>query len=269
MTSPIFPVAAIAALALPANAALVAWYDFEETSGSTITDKSGNGHNLTVEGTGANLSQAGVFGSGLALTTTSSASMTSLANIQSRTSGEISISFWAQAAAESQNFNNTLLAGYTSDGRFASTHLEWGDGNAYFDIGDSGPDDYARASGTGTSADAYHFYVINFDETSGNISVYKDDMTTAFVSGNSATAALNWAGLNFFRLGGNGAGAAAPATGNASWAGNLDDFAIFDENLTLAQRETLRVSGVQAIPEPSSSALVGLLGLGLIARRRR
>lgn len=40
------------ALSSPSQATLQARYDFEETSGSTIIDKSGNGNNLDIVGSG-------------------------------------------------------------------------------------------------------------------------------------------------------------------------------------------------------------------------
>jgi len=55
------------------------------------------------------------------------------------------------------------------------------------------------------------------------------------------------------------------------FVGSIDDVAIFDTALTGTQLDSIRVNGIatQAVPEPSSAALLGLGGLALILRRRK
>ena len=51
------------------------------------------------------------------------------------------------------------------------------------------------------------------------------------------------------------------------WPGTLDEIAIYGRALT--QDEILRHYYAGVVPEPTTLALLGLSGLGLLARRRR
>ena len=50
------------------------------------------------------------------------------------------------------------------------------------------------------------------------------------------------------------------------WTGGIDDVTIWDNALSVAEVDQIRLN---SIPEPSTFGLIGLAGLGLILRRRR
>lgn len=73
---------------------------------------------------------------------------------------------------------------------------------------------------------------------------------------------VNWTEIAKFSLAG--------GDEDTGWNGTIDDFAIYNEVINEATRNTLYTNGVAAtISEPSSTALIGLAELSLIIRRRR
>jgi hypothetical protein len=141
--------------------------------------------------------------------------------------------------------------------------VAWFDGIIYWDVswGD-GTDQRVQQNG-GSTADRLHHYVMTFDGNTGLMEIYKDN--ALLVSGLQAPeAALPWGSIQNFEIG---------ALSFASWwgGGQVDDFAIWNQVLTAAERNTVFTRGVAAlaaVPEPHSVTLV-MLALGVLGAARR
>jgi len=180
--------------------------------------------------------------------------------------GTMSVSFW---------FNLTTAA--TSD-RFLSTGagLNDQDGWTFFARAGTGIDAAASDGGgrriQGTTASpltgTWHLAVGVFDQPNGTVDIYLDSVLESTIAlwdsgGWNGSSIDNTFVLNFGR--------------NADGAGNyldgyLDDVAIWDAALSQGEIDGLWNGGTgaaAAIPEPSSAALIGLAGFGLLLRRRR
>lgn len=247
-----------------ASAGLIAWYEFEETSGSTVFDSSGNGNDLSYLG-GGNQDVAGVFGNGIrprnVLARTGGASSSTITNLNALTTNQVTISFWANVDRESIASNPFYVStSSNSQGtRIFASHLEWSNGQIYWDAAwDQSGANRTQAVG-GTVSDAYHHYVMTYDGDAGELFLYKDNVLLS--SNTSAPGGdINWSSIRNFELG--------AFSFVRYWDGTMDDFAIWDEVLSDSNRTTAFTRGVAAVPSPTA-ALAGLVGLGTLVMRRR
>lgn len=253
---------ALAFFSNPVDASLVLHYDFEETSGASVIDKSINGNNLNYFGGGTiDQTVAGKFGSGVYFGGNAGASAPAgtLANLKALTSNQITISLWAHPDAESNGgVASTIFAlNNPTAGRFAMSHLEWTNGIIYWDVDTAAASDYERIQVSGgTTADDYHHYVYTYDGNTGQMVLYKDNavLTSAF----RTPGPLDWSSITGFSLSG-------------QYRGMMDDFALFDHVLSAGDRTVAFTQGISAIvPEPTTAlALCGLVAGAFFRRGRR
>ena len=127
----------------------------------------------------------------------------------------------------------------------------------------------ARAGVIDISVGWHHIVAIT-DGAAGNTRLYVDGILES-TGGAPAINDAQGGGILDFNIGAN------PDTGaqNREWNGNIDDVAQWNRALTDSEISELwggassaQSLGALIIPEPSSG-LLGLLGLGLILRRRR
>ena len=269
---------------------MVAHYQFEETSGTTLVDSSGNGYDGTVNnsnGTGS-LNVSGPTGLGSAYRPGANAtddgafSAAVAANYGISGNSARTVSLWfnsnnfggatdqhrlfGMGSGSAGSFDIVAEAGNNAGG-VARVGLRYGNGNVYYDSDNNG-----TAFSTGTW---YHL-----------VAVY--DGTTLDLE--SVGTASDGIGLNFYvngvlldTAGGNlGNPAQALATidtegmrfgaqslgGNNLYGGLLDDVQIYNEALSGAQVAYLFNNPGAVIPEPAAFGLTGL-GLLLFLRRRR
>ncbi|BCX49056.1 hypothetical protein HAHE_29640 [Haloferula helveola] len=264
-------------LAVSAEAALVAYYEFDETSGTSIGDSSGNGFDGSVIGSG-DLNVSGYVGSGYQPgsggsdygSVSGGVSDFGIGGNDART-----IAFWFNTSGFGGATDQYRLIGTGSTGAGTAFNivaesstganrigLRYGNGNVYFDADNSGT---AFATGTwyhvavvydgstldlesvGTASDGTGlvFYVngVEVDTAAGNL--------------NNGTQALSTA-LTDFAFGANEDGT------QGFYPGLLDEVRVYDEALGAGAIATLA-----AVPEPTFATLAGALGLLLLLRRRR
>ena len=114
--------------------------------------------------------------------------------------------------------------------------------------------------------DDLSFNLVDADSVWQHVAVSHDGSTMrAYVNGSlagSRTVAIN-TGNNGFRFGGPRIGRTDGGIGSFL----IDDVLIYDRALTLG--EIGQLAAANPIPEPSTFAMIGLAGMGLILRRRR
>ena len=251
------------------RASLVLWLPLDEGSGSVASDASGNTGGFT-SGAGNTWLGSGAFGGSLQLgvadsllARTGGSSSTTIDFLNTLTANKVSIAFWAKPNSENQG-SHFFYANDNAGGvgnRLMGLHLEWTDGNIYWDhtFGDG---TNQRISGAGgTVADALHHYVVTFDGDTGGMQIFKDN--ALLVSGTQATqAGGGWASIRNWEIG-------ASSFSSFYGGGQVDDYAVFDHVLSPAEINTVFTQGVAGlVPEPSAATLLtlGLLGLARVRR---
>ncbi|SHI47144.1 PEP-CTERM protein-sorting domain-containing protein/MYXO-CTERM domain-containing protein [Rubritalea squalenifaciens DSM 18772] len=249
------------------HAALLLHYAFDEGSGTTVTDSSGNGRDLTLNGGSTWNATGGAFGGsvnlGGALARAGGVSASTISSLNTVTGNQVTIAFWANVNSESVGSNPfTISNSNNSVGtRILQAHLEWSDGTTYFDAAwDVSSANRVSGDLGDVSSDLNH-YIFTYDGDAGQMAIYKNNVLQ-FSNNSAPGGAINWAGIQNFELG-------AFSFNNGLWAGEMDDFAMWNEVLDEQDRTQIFNSGVASIPEPSGAALLGLAGLGFILRRRR
>ena len=193
--------AAVLLLTVPAQAALVGEWNFEEGSGATAFDTSTNSHDGVIIN-GANYVEGvdgpGTFGLEIVKANNQrveipGASWDTLTNA-------FSIALWCYGSAE-QPVNNSIFS-VRNPGRYINSHCPWGDGSVYFDVARVGNDGRILAN---LSADPTQFrgkwnlYVFTFDIAAGSAQrVFLNTNQIGFVTSSPAT---NITGVTQFILG--------------------------------------------------------------------
>jgi hypothetical protein len=279
LTSMIPAAAAFLITLSSANAGLAAHYEFEETSGTTLGDSSGNGHDGTVVGSTGDLDVAGIVGAsaykpggiGSYGRVTDGVSTFGIGGNNART-----ISFWFRTPDFGPGSQYRVIGlGTGAAGAFnivaeADTGanrigLRYGNGNVYFN---------ADNSGTAFAVDTWYHVAAVYDGTTldlesigtatdGNgLTFYVNGTAVNAAAGNlsNPTQALNTALTDFMfganEDGNNGANA-------QPYPGLVDEVRVYDNALSASE-----VAALATIPEPSA-ALLGLVGCGLLLVRRR
>ena len=249
----ILTVACITALYSPLSAALVAYYSFDED----FTDGSGNGNDLTAVQSGgatvgiSNTTGEFVFGGGAAnfSSTTSNAAFLELETTISFGAAEAwSVAFWVRRAAGSDNRQGMVLGqeGNATDFFWASDNAAQVQGMRFR----SAENTNADFGGHPDDGDFHHWVLIS--DGAGTISAYRDNVQQTDASSNGSIN-ITTIGHAFNQV-------------IHSMNGQIDELYIFDDAIDSAVVESLFTSNV--IPEPSTLALVGLVGL-LVLRRKR
>lgn len=177
--------------------------------------------------------------------------------------GDYTVTMWFNTAAT----NSLQFLG--SKGNAGSTAVGWSifieNDSLIARLGGGGSGNRASQSVDITGqADSWHHVAFVIDNTAGTVTGYLNGSTTGWTnggggpSGNTFTAGTDISDASQLRLGISG-------IGTGEFRGELDDFRIYNEALDATGVSASMV----AIPEPSSTALVGLGGLALILRRRK
>jgi len=276
------------AFAAPAGAAVLAYqttvldqdpysfHRFNESSGTTATDISGNNRNGTyVNSPTLNLAGAGGAGSDNAVGFNGSSQYmsfnantlgTSLANVTFETVFSTTTTTVAQSLFGTVNTGTTMAAFFTlntnSDGNFAtgSHRLFMRNANGHELRGTFSNSDL-------TNGDFNHLMITT------DLSAAYADRYKIYVNGVAQTVSISNAGTALSATSGTFADFTNPLAVGALnnrgtpalfFNGVIDEFAIYTETLTAADA----AAHFAAIPEPSTALAGLLLGLGLLRRRR-
>lgn len=136
---------------------------------------------------------------------------------------EITISFWANGNADFLPLNTSVIEGVDSlNNRIANIHFPWSDSRHYWDAGTGSDYDRIDKLGVGTEiSGGWHHWAFTKNGTTGKMNIYKDG--ALWVSGSDKKRAVGI--INKFIIGAN-------ADGGNNWYGKLDEFRIWNKELT-------------------------------------
>ena len=274
------------ALATPTHAALtanlVAYYDFESDLSNQAPGASGT--DATWVGT-QTFSEAGFTGNaafdpGDGLSDRSTLLVGNALNIadidnthinvpfSSATLGStFTISAWTYLAPGASNGSNRFQALESSDSGVYD--VSWGTTGNYSTTGRNDYIGYVETASVPASnqfaEEEWDHVLMTYDTSGANptVSIYINGAAVP-LTGTDTSGTFSFSSLHF-------GDARTGASGDRDWDGMIDEVAIWDRALTADERTQVYNNGLNgiAIPEPSSSLLLGLGGLALALRRRK
>ena len=276
MKSQILPIAAcIFALAIPARAALVAHYKFDESAGASIAANELAGSTGAV-GSAVTTGVAGISGNaysfgGASATQNDIVDMANASFFSAiTTSGQLTISTWVNTTDTTGNRNTAVFAGdNTSNSVYADLGVAAGqagfEGSASARVRPVGASS-AQQTGIFSSPAAspvndgnWHNLVMTVNLSTSNLSLYVDGVLTSSQTMTNPLFPI----FNNFEIG--RLGRSSPVD---PYQGLIDDVQVYDQALTANEVEFLFNNPGVAVPEPSALALAGLGMIALLRRRR-
>jgi hypothetical protein len=138
---------------------------------------------------------------------------------------EITISFWANGNEDFLPLNTSVIEGVDSlNNRIANIHFPWSNSRHYWDAGEGSGYDRIDELASGTEiAGGWHHWAFTKNSSSGTMNIYKDG--ALWFSGTDKNRAVGI--INKFIIGAN-------ASGGNNWYGKLDEFRIWNVELSEA-----------------------------------
>ncbi len=233
------------------GATLVGYWDFEEGSGTTAKDRTGNGLNGTISNAAYTAGRVGSY----ALNFNGSNSFVEVLNSALLVPSTISISLWFKASSSQVTHADLLDKGHGSGSTpyYGGYVFQYdGDGSSISTIYGNGSNFYGASTGMNDKDNQWHHLVAVLGAS--EISVYQDGFLISKTAG-AGPLVQNDANLYFGRH----------RTVGRYFNGALDDIRIYSGALTQTEVSTLATG---AIPEPSSLCLIGLALFGLMTCRK-
>ena len=268
-------------LALSSQAALTAWWNFEETNlpanGDRIYDEVGGTparmwntawSGLSVPGKFGNPSTGGVYFDGV--TDNMEVANADAGALQS--TGSFSMAMWFKPDGVQVNWARLIdsasnVSGGPQNGwRVTKTNV---DGTLQF-AAKTGSGNVTLNSTDSYQNNVWNLLVVRYDvsgNASLNILTEGDTVNAAFVAANLASGATG--GAVTYPGAATRIGSALGSSSVYEYKGYMDDLAFFDSVLTDADVATIFNSGVAAIPEPGTLVMVAASGAAILFIRRK
>jgi hypothetical protein len=217
----------------PGTANLVGHWKFDEGSGTTAADASGNGYNGTLNNTGW---IDGKIGSALGFDAINSSYVDIPAAVWSHIDTQVSLAFWVYIDSGTLPQNNFIVSAYSdpanNDARVFSAHLPWGT-TVYFDTSGPGYDRTSQAITTGELANAWIHWAFVKNADTGEVQIYRNG--TLWHSASGLSKPLDGAAVTSFTIG------TKSSLAEGWFTGQIDDVQLYNKALT--QEEALWVAG--------------------------
>jgi hypothetical protein len=234
---------------------LVGHWTFDEGSGTTAYDSSGNGYNGTISGgaayTTGRISTGALSFDGVDdFVTVAHNSALALAN------SEYTVAYWFKR--ESNTVAGTVFQalGNETKGFGNYTHSN---NNMYLVHGSGTPNSYGNSNSAFTYVEPaeWHHVAQVYNKDGATIYLYVDGTPYAY----PASGPLVDSGMNMLF------GASYGGLGNVAnfLTGAMDDVQIYNQMLSTSQVATVMGGGVIGVPEPSAIVLLGIGALSLLA----
>jgi hypothetical protein len=222
--------------ALPSNTGLVAHWSFDQSSGTTVTDNSGNGHTGTFSGSPT--WTAGKINNDLTFSGSSYVKVGDIPQIDNVS--QVTLAAWVK---KSSNGSNIEIGKYTAKNDI--TIEAYGDGNVYFQVS-NGSDVHGVLSLSDT---AWHHLALVFDGTqTGNANRLKAyvDGTQRTLSFTGTVPAKTTSNITPFNVG---------KVGSDYSTGQVDDMWLYARALSQVEVQSLMQSGTDNTPPTAPANL--------------
>jgi len=236
-----------------ASAERVAYYDFEEGSGTQVLDQSGYGIAANGSLVGTPTWTAGKIGN-YAMNFDGSSYIDCGNDTKFDLSTAITITAWLKADGASRpgQWEMWLSKGNTSGWRSCQNGYQEPVNTTMF-FGVNG--DQANLYGSHTALDGtWHHVACTFDSTAGYMAIYVDGQLDNFRDDLAGVQILQNPGVNVW------IGSCTEWTGG-TWIGQMDEVTVWNEALNAEQIQAM-------VPEPVTLSLLGLGGLVLLRKRK-
>jgi len=218
----------------------LAHWPLDETSGTTVEDRSRNGFEAIATAdvgfvSDGQIDNARSFNG-------SSASISLPAEAFATITNEVTVSLWAYGADNQPRSDTIFRAVGSSNERIISMHLPWSDGKIYWDAGDaSGYDRISQAADAADYEGTWSHWVFTKSATSGEMKIFLNGVEWA--SGTGLTKSLS--SVTSAILGGQA------VSSGSNYSGSIDDVLLFNTALTADE-----VSKLYANNAPSASSAI-------------
>lgn len=290
------PYILLVGLAVPAHASLLGFWTFDDGSGTTVSDVSGNGNNGTLSSTGATWA-TGIAGGGAISLSFANDGFVSMGNPSALALGDsagdlatFTVQAWINTTSSNppapaivgEQINGTnqgylIAAGNFDPGSGCTNSTYNGKAAGYISSGGGGCFGVEITPPSTTTVTDGNWHQLVMVDNNGTLSIYVDGSLQG--TGSNPNGTLACPGADFVVGGGTSSGSCGgPGTPIGGYTGLITDVGVWNQALTSSQvlaafqspnnpNAALTTSGT---PEPASFGL-GALGLGalcVIARRR-
>jgi MYXO-CTERM domain-containing protein len=268
--------AGVIVLASSSQAALIAYYKFDEGAGATIAANQVAGSSGAI-GSAVTTGVAGISGNAYSFggATATQADIVDMGNASFfsavTASGQLTLSAWVKTTDTTGNRNAAIFAGDDTSSN-VYTDLGVAAGQAGF-LGSASARN--RPAGAATPAQqtgiysspvvapvndgVWHNLVMTVNLSTANLSLYVDGV----LANTQTMASPSFPSFNNFEIG--RLGRSAPTD---PYQGLIDDVQVYDQALSLSDVQFLFANPGTSVPEPGAFALAGLGLLSLVRRRR-